>query len=460
MALTVTCYGGAEMVTGSHFLISDGTTKVLVDCGLEQGKESNEMSAYEPFAYDPSTIDALIITHAHLDHVGRAPLLVREGFRGVIYMTPPTRDLSELIVRDSEHILGEKARERGIPRLYDEKDVETFLSLIQTVRYRHEEKLSPTLSFMLRNTGHILGSASVRFADASDGSSFAITSDIGASPSPLLPDAEPIPDADVVLIESVYGDRQNTEKEHRVERLQEILSRAIARGGAVLIPAFSIERTQLMLYELSNLFEQGKLPNVPVYLDSPLGIAVTGVYKKWSMEYFKKDVQQELHKEGDLFAFPFLKLTSSREQSEAINDTPNPKIIIAGAGMSHGGRIGKHEIHHLPDPKSTLVMVGYQAPGTPGRLLQDHAPHVRLDGREVRVRAHVESLHGWSGHTDRDGLLAFAEACLPRVKGFLVGLGEPASARFLAQRITHFVGVKAVVPTVGQSFTITKEGLS
>lgn len=457
MALRLTTYGGAETVTGSMFLVESEGAKVLVDCGIEQGKEYSERAAYEPFPFDASALDALVITHAHLDHVGRAPKLIKAGFRGKAYMTPPTRDLAEAILRDSVEILARNADAHGLPPLYEHGDVEGFLSRIETVDYRAEQEIAPGLSLMLRDTGHILGSASVRLTGA-DGAALAITSDIGNSPALLLPDAEAIPDADAVLIESVYGDRANPEKAHRTDKLVETLSRAAKRGGPILLPAFSIERTQLMLYEIGNLMEAGTLPGMPVFLDSPLAIAVTDIYRKWGGKYFNKEAREELSREHDLFRFPFLTTTRSREESESIANAPDPKIIIAGAGMSHGGRIGKWEQRYLGDPNTTLVMVGYQAPGSPGRVMQDGGKRVRIDGRMVEVRATVETLHGWSGHADRDGLLSFAESCLPRAKTFIVGIGEPSSARFLAQRIHGFLGVKSIVPTEGQSFLITKEG--
>jgi metallo-beta-lactamase family protein len=458
MALKVTLHGAAETVTGSHFLVENEGAKIIIDCGVEQGKDYCESCAYEPFPYDLKSIDAVIITHAHLDHIGRAPRLLKEGYGGRIYMTPPTRDLGELILRDSAHILGQHAHEQKKAPLYDERDVDAFLSRVETVEYHTEVQVKDSLSFVLGNTGHILGSASVRVKDTVDGTTFAVTSDIGATPAELLPDAEPILDADVVLIESVYGDRENPEQKRRVPLLLEVLKKAVERGGAVLVPAFSMERTQLMLYEIANFYEQGMLPKVPVFLDSPLAINVTKVYRKYAREYFKKGVQAELHRDGDLFSFPFLTSTESREESDTIATTPNPKIIIAGAGMSHGGRIGRHEARYLPDPKTTLAMVGYQAPGSPGRLLSDGASSVRLDGREVKVRASVVTIHGWSGHADRNGLLEYAQKCLPRTKTFLVGIGEPSSARFLAQRIHDFLGVKAIVPRNGDTFVISKQG--
>ncbi|MDO8624416.1 MAG: MBL fold metallo-hydrolase [bacterium] len=455
-------YGGAEKVTGSNFLIEQGATKLLVDCGIEQGRDFSEASVYGPFPYDPKEITALVVTHAHLDHVGRIPKLVRDGFRGPIYMTPPTRDLAELILRDSIDILAGEARKRNVPVLYEAKDVDATFSLVETLNYHEEKHIAPELSIYLRNTGHILGSASVRIT-GERGTTLVLTSDIGNSPSPLLPDWEPIPDADALVMESVYGDRAHPARERRAEILVEALKQVIARGGAILIPAFSIERTQLMLYELSNFFAAGDLPETPVFLDSPLAIAVTQVYEKWGSEYFKPEAKREMKIEKSLFDFPFLTKTKTVQESAKINEVPNPKIIIAGAGMSHGGRIGRHEVKYLPDPKTTLFMVGYQAPGSPGRLLQEGVSRVRLNGQEVVVRAKVEILEGWSAHADRDELLKFAEAALKpqgdvlRLKVIFTALGEPASARFLAQRIHDYLGVRAIVPQIGQTWEITKE---
>lgn len=456
MALRLTFHGGAGVVTGSHFLVENDEARVVVDCGIEQGRNFCESCMFDDFPYDVATIDALVITHAHLDHIGRVPRLVKAGCRGPIYMTEPSRDICEAMLRDSADILGRNAKTTDSAPLYDQGDVTTMLSQITTVDYRKEINIAPGLSMYLRDTAHILGSASIRIKDAS-GLAIAFTSDIGNSPSPLLPDAEPIPDADIVVIESVYGDRANPEKPHRVEKFRDTIKEAVARGGPILIPTFSVERTQLILYELSNLMEAGTIPAIPVFLDSPLAIEVTEIYRKYAATYFKQTAQEELKREHDLFAFKLLTMTRSREESEQIADTKGPKIIMAGAGMSHGGRIGKWEERHLPDPKATLIMVGYQSPGSPGRLLQDGAPRVRLDHKDVRVKAKVVTLHGWSGHADRDGLLEFARNC-PRAKQFFVAMGEPASARFFAQRIHDYLSVKAVVPRIGETWEVTKEG--
>ncbi|HVM59163.1 MAG TPA: MBL fold metallo-hydrolase [Candidatus Paceibacterota bacterium] len=455
----LTFCGGGGKVTGSNFLVEGPRAKVLVDCGIEQGADVTVEEMYGPFPYVPGEISALVVTHAHLDHVGRIPKLVKDGFRGKIFMTPPTRDLAELILRDSVGILLQDAERRGLAPLYVETDVDAALAQMETLDYHMEKEVAPGISAYLRNTGHILGSASVRLTDSTDGTALALTGDIGNSPSPLLPDWEPVADADALVMESVYGDRLHPPRADRNLLLKGRLQLAIRRGGAILIPAFSIERTQLMLYELSNFFEAGDLPKTRVFLDSPLAISVTDVYEKWGSTYFKPEAEEEMKRETSLFRFPFLTMTRSREESNGIDTVPNPKIIIAGAGMSHGGRIGAHEAKYLPDPTTTLFTVGYQAPGSPGRLIQEGARQVRINGHAVENRAHIEVLEGWSAHADRDELLKFAEAALAgkRVKTIFTALGEPSSERFLAQRIHDYLGGNAVASQEGEIWEISKE---
>ncbi len=460
MALKLSFYGGAGKVTGSNFLVEGEKGKVLVDCGIEQGADFAVEDVYGPFPYDVAAMDALVVTHAHLDHVGRIPKLVRDGFRGKIFMTPATKDLATLILLDSSHILAEEAQRMGRPPLYDENDVETAFSLVETLDYHTEKEVAPGLTAYLRNTGHILGSASVRIKDE-DGTTVALTGDIGNSPSPLLPDWEPVPDADALVMESVYGDRLHAQRADRNLLLKGKLQLAVKRGGTILIPAFSLERTQLMLYELSNFFDAGDLPKIPVFLDSPLAIKVTAVYEKWGMTYFKPETEDEMKREGSIFEFPFLKQTLSREDSMGIEKVPGSKIIIAGAGMSHGGRIGRWETKYLPEVSTTLFMVGYQAPGTPGRRMMEGAKSVRIAGTEVKIQATIEKLEGWSAHADRDELLKFAEAALAskRTKTIFVALGEPSAERFLAQRIHDYLGGNAIVPEYGQTWEITKDSI-
>ncbi len=457
MALRVTFHGGAGTVTGSNFLIeSDEGGKVLVDCGIEQGRDFSVDAVYGKFPYDPSKIDALVITHAHLDHVGRAPKLLRDGFKGKVYMTGATRDLSTLILNDSVGILAEEAHFKHLPVLYEKKDVDAFLSIIEELPYHKEHNIAPGISCYLRNTGHILGSASVRLTGLS-GETLVLTGDIGNSPSPLLPDWESVSDADALIMESVYGDRIHPGRKDRVILLRDTLKKAFSTGGTVLMPSFSMERTQLMLYEISNFMDAKELPRIPVFLDSPLAIHITDIYRRRGLEYFKPTTQDEIKREGDIFNFPFLKKTLSKEDSNRIQATHGPKLIIAGAGMSHGGRIGHHEARYMPNPKTTLIIVGYQAPGSPGRLMQEGSKHVRLGGRDVHIRAKVEILEGWSAHADRNELMQFAKNALPRAKTIFTALGEPATERFLAQRIHDFLGGNTVVPHAHDTWEVTKD---
>jgi metallo-beta-lactamase family protein len=460
--MRISFLGGAGSVTGSNFFVQGKTGSVIVDCGLEQGADFSVEDAYKPFPAEVVAANALVVTHAHLDHVGRIPKLVREGFRGTIYLTGPTRDLAALILEDSVHILGEDAKRRDLPPLYEEKDVAQALALMEPIGYHQEVDAAPGLSVYLRQTGHILGSASVRILEKETGRTLAFTGDIGNAPSPLLPDWEPIQDADVLFMESVYGDRVHPAHADRVQRLHDTLSAAIARGGTILIPAFSIERTQIMLYEISNFFSAKSLPTVPVYLDSPLGIRVTDVYEKWGSAFFNQAAEREMKIEKSLFDFPFLTKTLSREDSREIELDHRQKIIIAGAGMSHGGRIGYWEEKYLPSDKTSLLIVGYQAPGSPGRRMQEGAGTVRLGHKEVSMRAHVEILEGWSGHADRDGLLDFAHAALTagRTKTILIGLGEPSAERFLAQRIHDYLDATALVPQRGEVWEVGEKGAS
>jgi metallo-beta-lactamase family protein len=455
--MKLTFCGAAETVTGSNFLVEAEGVKVLVDCGLEQGSDFSAAAMYGPFPYEPASIDALVVTHAHLDHVGRIPKLVKEGFKGAIYSTAPTKDLAELIMRDSANILAQDAKRRDLSPLYEEKDIEGALALWQPVGYHAETELKAGVSFLLRNTGHILGSASVRIKSGEE--AVALTGDIGNSPSPLLPDWEPVEDCDALLMESVYGDRLHPQEAERVPKLLETLKEAMVRGGTILIPAFSLERTQLMLYELSNFFSAKQLPEIPVYLDSPLAINVTTLYEKWGPTYFKPAAEAEMAREKSLFEFPFLTKTLKPSESEVIEKAPKQKIIIAGAGMSHGGRIGNWERKYLPDPTTTLIIVGYQAPGSPGRRMVEGEKRVRVGGQVTEINAKVVNLEGWSAHADRDELLKFAHACLEgkRIKTIFTALGEPSAERFLAQRIHDYLGGTAIVPRTGDTWEITKD---
>jgi len=452
MEITLGFYGGAGTVTGANFLLSDGTTNILVDCGLTQGKEFCENCNYDDFQYDPKEITALILTHAHLDHIGRAPKLIKDGFNGGVFCTPPTEDLLAVMLADSEGILRREAEKKNLFPMYEKDHVAGLLGKVEAKEYHQKFNIGDfTCEFF--NAGHILGSAITRITHKHTDKVYVFTGDLGNSPSPLLPDTEFVADADYLIMESVYGDRLHEDIEHREDRLREIITQSVERGGALMIPAFSMERTQILLYNLSNMMEAGEIPKVPVFLDSPLAIKVTNIYKKYSKE-LKESLHGEIKKEGDIFDFSFLEKTESKDASKAIMHAPNPKIIIAGAGMSHGGRIQHHEMQYLSDPASTLMIVGYQSAGSMGRVLQDGGKKVNIFKREVKVRATIETLSGYSAHADRDNLVEFVSHTSTKLKTAFIAMGEPGPSSFLAQRLHDFLDVKAVVPEKGKVYTL------
>lgn len=449
--------GGAESVTGANFLLEGGGFRVLVDCGLTQGCKFCEDVNREPFPYDPATIDALFVTHAHIDHIGRIPLLVRRGFKGNIYSTEATRELARVMLTDSQGILAKEAERDGLPPLYEASDVGDAFRLWESIPYREPVSVVENkLEVCLKDAGHILGSALVQLTPLQKkkrGESIVFTGDLGNSPSPLLRETEPVRDARYVVMESVYGDRVHEGVHQRRETLLRVIERTIMRGGVLMIPAFSIERTQILLHEISELIEEGAIPDTPVYLDSPLAIVVTEIYRD-KVKLFNEGIQEDIAKGEKIFDFPCLRMTKTTEESKHINSVPAPKIIIAGAGMSHGGRIQHHERRYLPDKKNTLLLVGYQAAGSMGRLLEDGAREVDILGERVPVWAEVVSLSGYSAHKDRDGLVAFASEFGEETEKVFVTMGEPKASLFLVQRLRDYLGLNAVAPKQGERVSI------
>lgn len=446
----VTFAGGAQMPTGSNFLIEFGGKKVLIDCGLVQGDKWSLPINNEAFTYDPKSVDYLFITHAHLDHVGRIPKLVRDGFKGTIVSTAPTRDMGELIMLDSLGILGKEAAQMGTDPLFEEKDVLESMHL-WTKTLAYEEVFSfqgdeGEASVVLHDAGHILGSAIVEIRYR--GKKVAFTGDLGNTPSPLMKDTTPLKDIDYLIMESVYGDRNHKDKDKRIEIFKEAVTTTIAKGGTVLIPAFSIERTQEMLLAFNELVEGKMIPEIPVYLNSPLGINITKVYKKYET-WFNENIEQVIKSGDDIFAFKGLIQTPTPDESKAINHDPRPKVIIAGSGMSNGGRIVHHESQYLPDPNSTIIIVGYQSVGTLGRRIVDEEKELYIHGNPVPLRARVVNIHGFSAHKDSDHLVEFVESTVNSLKKVFVVLGEPKSAYYLGQKIHETYGVSVTVPERG-----------
>lgn len=450
--IKITFHGGTEVVTGANFLLEDEKAglKVLVDCGLFQGSKELESHNYDQFPYDPATIDFVFITHAHLDHIGRLPKLIKDGFKGKIYSTPPTKEIAEVALNDAIGILDREMKRGDVPSLYDDGDIKETMSLWETIDYHQPVKVGD-FDVVLRDSGHILGSAMVEFTYGRK--KIVFTGDLGNSPAPLLKDTEFVSDANYLIMESVYGDRNHEDKKQRRQELEETIRQTFKKGGALVIPAFSIERTQELLFEIENMMESSSIPMVPVFLDSPMAIEVTRVYKKYE-SYFNKDAKYIIDSGDGIFKFPQFHQTISTEESKAIARSNPRKIIIAGAGMSNGGRIIHHEKKYLPDPNSTLLLIGYQAVGSMGRMIQDGATSVRILGEEVPIHAKVMSLSGYSAHKDSDGLFAFVKNSADSLVRIFVTMGEPKSSLYLVQRIRDYLGLDAYMPKINETFEI------
>lgn len=442
---TLTFCTGVGTVTGANFLLeTEGGSKILVDCGMVQGERVASELNHEKFAYDLSKISALIITHAHLDHVGRIGKIVKDGYSGPIYSTQQTKELGEIVMRDAVNIIAMEAKQSGIDPMYDIDDVERALPLWKTVEYHTPFKVTEDVSMFLKDAGHILGSAMIELTVAGK-EKFLFTGDVGNSPAPLLRDTEAVGDADYLIMESVYGDRNHEDREHRTDQLMKVITDSIARGGTLVIPAFSIDRTQLLLFELNNMVEQKKIPSVPVFVDSPMAINATQIYRQ-STQLFNDAVQQQIKNGDDIFSFKNLDYTMSKNEAGVIEHTKGAKIILAGSGMSVGGRIVSHEAVYLPDANSTILLVGYQSVNSLGRKLADGAKKVTIHGQEIQVRAKIETIYGYSAHKDGDHLVELVSTGTDRLKEVFVVMGEPGASMHLAQRLNDELGVKAIVP--------------
>jgi len=453
--LTIDFVLGARTVTGSNFMISSPKRKILVDCGLLQGMKTAEDINREDFPYDPKTIDALFVTHAHMDHVGRIPKLVRDGFSGPIHSTNATKDIAALMLDDALGLLTREAEREGQEPLYREEDVKRTMSLWHGHDYHKpiylDHGTDEEMQIVLRDAGHVLGSSMVEITY--NNRKVVFTGDLGNSPAPLLRDTEVLTDTDYLVMESVYGDRNHESIAERDAKLQRIVKDAIARGGTLVIPAFSLERTQDLLFEFNAMVEKNLIPRVPIYLDSPLAISITDVYKKYE-HLFNHDTQSIIKSGDDIFKFPGLVKTLTSDESRAINYKDGAKIVIAGSGMMNGGRVIHHARNYLGSAKNTLLLVGYQAVGTPGRLIDEGIDMINLYGVEVKIKAKIEKVFGYSAHKDSDHLAKMVEPLVGKVKQVYLILGEPKSSFFLAQKISDTYGVPVSVPERGDKVEV------
>lgn len=440
-------HGGVGSVTGANFLLDSGEAKFLVDCGLVQGDRSESLKNQIDFPYDPATIDVLLVTHAHSDHIGRIPKLVKDGFKGTIYSTEPTRALAAVMLTDSFGVMLSEEERYDTPRLFDRVDIDNALAMWKTVEYDQSLTLPDQISAVFTDAGHILGSACITL-ERND-RKIVFSGDIGNNPQPLLNPPDVPQDYHYLVMESVYGNRNHEQVSERSNLLREEIQNTVRQKGTLIIPTFSLERTQGMLFEINNLVEQGLVPPIATFLDSPLAIAVTDIYRDRT-KYLKTVVQRQIEEGDDIFDFPKLKFTRSVADSRSIAKMPGPKIILAGSGMSHGGRILGHERHYLEDPTTTLLLVGYQSVGSIGRKLQDGAKKVTIDREAVKVRARISTIHGWSGHADRDQLVDFVYKGGDKIEKVFVVMGEERSSLFLVQRLRDYLSVDAVAPSAGE----------
>lgn len=438
-------HGGSREVTGACYLLEVEKTKLLVDCGFFQGCDDCEELNFEDFGFDPASLDALCITHAHLDHVGRIPKLMRAGFHGRIFSTAPTRDLARLILEDALSLARREERE-----LYDAHDLERAFASWEALPYYQRQTIGE-IEFQFDNAGHILGSSFVEVW--AGGKHILFTGDMGNAPSTLVPPPDRITDAEYLIIESTYSNAEHESATERELQLERVVEDAAARGGTLLIPAFATERTQDILHLLNEMVHLRRIPDMPVFVDAPLAIRVTEVYEKYPREY-REEIRTLLARHPNLFRFKRLRFTPSTEESKRINEVHPPKVIIAGSGMMTGGRVLHHARRYLADPKSILLVIGYQAVGSLGRRLVDGEKRVKIFGEDVFVEAEIRQIGGFSAHADGPQLFSFVEANRDTLQRVFVVQGEEARAAYFAQQIKDRLGIPSETPLLHQRFTL------
>ena len=452
---TLQFLGAAGCVTGSRFVLESEDDRVLVDCGLFQGTKELRLRNWGEFPVAPSGLKHIVLTHAHLDHSGYLPRLVKEGFRGTIFATPATVDLCGVLLPDSGHIQESDARfanQKGFSKhkpalpLYTESEAVQTLQFLKPVPYGRTERISPRLSLSFQPAGHIFGSgfARMKVDDGRDTLDVLFSGDLGRYGQPITHDPTPVESADYLLVESTYGDRLHDSTDAK-EELARIIRATSERGGAVLIPSFAVGRTQELLYILRELEDAGRIPTLPVYVDSPMAIDATRILMKYPEEH-DVDMSREQKAGSDPLNCREVNFVRSAELSKTLNGMRYPMIVIASSGMATGGRILHHLAHRLPDSRNTVLFVGYQAEGTRGRSLLEGARQLKIHGQMVDVRADVKMLGQFSAHADYSEILRWLRNFKRAPKGVFVVHGEPEPRRALKERIIRELGWNVTLP--------------
>ena len=445
--VSLSFFGGAQEVTGACYLLEIDGHKILVDCGLFQGSRFADEKNRNSFPFDPKLIEILIVTHAHIDHIGRIPKLYHDGFRGKIYSTLATKDLMEVVLTDALMLMEKECKFHKEEPLYSIDDVRGVLKLFQQVDYYQKIEIGDAGYFELLNSGHILGSSFIKFSIG--GKIIIFTGDVGSTTSVLLPLHDDIRNASILIIESAYGNRIHKHTMDKTMMLERAIEDVTRRKGTLMMPVFATERTQDVLFEINTMLEFKRIPDIPVFLDSPLAVRVTEVFKRHP-DLYKDEIKMLLRAHKHLFDFKHLKFVESKDDSKKINNVPAPKMVLAGAGMMTGGRILHHAVRYLPDPASILLIVGWQAAGSLGRRLLDHAKEVKIRGQMVKVRAEIRIIDGYSAHADELELTNLIAKTKDSLEKVFVVRGEPDASMSLAQTVKDNFGIWAEAPRFGE----------
>lgn len=473
--MKITFLGATKMVTGSNYLVEAAGKRFLVDCGMWQGKSELEDKNAEPFDYDPKEIDFMLLTHAHIDHSGRIPKLYNEGYRNKIYAHKATCDLCALMLPDSGHIQEMEAQwknkkrirkgEKEIPPMYTAEEAAKCLEIFEPVQYDEIIEITPQIQVRFNDAGHMLGSSVIELWVEEDGkkTKTVFTGDLGNNDIPLLDSPTMIESADNLVMESTYGSRLHIRNNEKAQIFLNVVSETLDNGGTVIIPSFAVGRTQEILYEINKLKETTDdeefrrkyktIMKTPVYVDSPLAISATEVFRD-NTNLFEPEVQEEIMKGDNPLEFPGLQFTRTADESKALNEDPRPSIIISASGMCDVGRIKHHLKHNLWNPKSTILFVGYQAPGTLGYEIVNGAKTVKIFGEEIAVNARIEYIEGYSGHADQEGLMNFIYSFIEKPKNIFLVHGEENSQEVLKGKIEEETKIPVIVPSYGETYEL------